>query len=57
MSEADLNIFGKLREKNNRPRIYAYTFLNPHGKAIDALDRMAKTAESAYDLKKICSWI
>ncbi|MFZ2150596.1 MAG: hypothetical protein WAZ12_04165 [Candidatus Absconditicoccaceae bacterium] len=49
--------FGKKCEKNNWPRIEAYSFLNPNGMIINTLDSLETNTDDVNIIKRVAKWI
>jgi hypothetical protein len=53
----EIDLFGRRCEKNNRPRIKAYSYLNPNGLAITSLERFESNQDESHVIKRIAKWI
>lgn len=49
--------FWRRCEKNNRPRIEAYSYLNPDGDVIGSLDIFENNTDEIHIIKRIAKWI
>lgn len=49
--------FWKKCEKNNWPRIEAYSFLNPNGMIINTLDSLETNTDDVNIIKRVAKWI
>lgn len=56
-SSKEIEEFWKRCEKNNRPRIRAYSHLNPDGKILDLVDAFERNQDDSAIVKRIASWI
>jgi hypothetical protein len=54
-SRAEIEEFGKKYEGNNRPRIRAYSYLNPHGSLITLLECFERNNDEKNVIKRIAT--
>lgn len=53
----EIDDFWRRCEKSNRPKIKAYSFLNPNGKILDLVDAFECNQDDSVIIKRIAKWV